>query len=767
MRSLPSSIDTNTVDPAQIPSPEKLKAMGATDEEVQQITDFKNRKLAEKNAINAIPNSTSTKNFVSAQQQVEPIDTTVTNTREKTPESIYGHSFFTNKNIKFFDKANQTKAPDNYVLGVGDELNIAIWGYSDFNEVFKIDENGAINPKLVGRIYLKGLTFKDAKGVIATKFRSAYDLTNSQMDVTLAYSKVITVNLVGEVNNPGSYTVPATNTAFNVLLTFGGVDSIGSVRKIFIRRDGQTIRTLDVYQFLTNPESKEDFFLENNDYILVPPSGKVVKITGEVKRPMRYELTEKENLKSLVEYAGGFGAGAYRKRMQVKKYLNNQEIIVDVDYDSLITTKKDFDISAGDEVLVRKVPIGYNNFVELTGAVKIPGEYELKTGDKVADVLKRAEGVLYDVFDNRAYVIRVNSDLSKKYIPFNLNEVLTNPNSLHNILLHDRDNIKVFSKSYFKDELSINVMGEVRSPGSYTYGDGLTLKDALYLAGGLKKEAAKNRIEVSRVVDFTQSSGVLTPIRTIVKTVEVGNDLNLDKTSENYPIEPYDQIFVRTDPNFRLQQNIVLIGEVVYPGVYSILNKNETILDIIKRAGGLTPYAFAQGATLKRIEFNEGWVALKLQEAVKDSTSKYNYVVKNGDTLTIPAIDQLVQISGAIDYPNIAVIGQISAPFTKGKSARYYVRHYGLGFADNAAKRKTYVIEAGGVAHYTKHFLYVFKRYPKVTIGSSVVVPAKVQKEKRKKTDQPVDWNKTIENTTAKLTGLATLYIIITRILGN
>lgn len=765
VRSLPSSIDTNTVDPAQIPSPEKLKAMGATDEEVQKITEFKNRKLAERNTMNTtpLPNIPIVNSVV--QKSIEPVDTVVKGNSVQNSETIYGHSFFTNKNIKFFDKANQAKAPDNYVLGVGDELNISIWGFSDFNEVFKIDENGAINPRLVGRIYLKGLTFKDAKGLIASKFRSVYDLNNSQIDVTLSYSKVITVNLVGEVNNPGSYTVPATNTAFNVLLTFGGVSPIGSVRKIYIRRGGQTIKTLDVYQYLMNPDSREDFFLENNDYILVPASGKVVKISGQVKRPMEYELTEKENLKLLVEYAGGFSAGAYRKRIQVKKYLNSQEMVVDVDYDSLVTLQKDFNLSAGDEVTVRKVPVGYNNYVELMGAVKLPGEYELKAGDRISDVLQRAEGVLYDVFDSRAYIIRVNTDLSKKYIPFNLKDVLDNPNSAYNITLQNLDKIQVFSKSYFKDEFNINVIGAVRSPGEYVYGEGITLKDALYLAGGLKKEAATNRIEVSRAVDFVESSGVLTPIRTVVKTIEVGNDLKLDKASENYGIEPYDQIFVRIDPNFQLQHNVVLMGEVVYPGTYPILNKNEKISNLIQRAGGLTPYAFPEGATLKRMEFNEGYVFFKLQDVLKDTNSKYNYVIKPGDSIEVARVDELIQISGAIDYPNIALLGQISAPFTKGKSARYYIKNYGLGFADNAAKRKTYVIETGGVAHYTKRFLFI-KRYPKVPLGAAVVVPVKVPKEsKRAKSSEPIDWNKAIDNSIARLSALATLYVIVTRIL--
>ncbi|MGB3947987.1 MAG: SLBB domain-containing protein [Bacteroidia bacterium] len=767
---MPLNIDTNTVNPEQIPSPEKLKMMGASEDEVQKISDFKARKLKESEDIkkniekkseeakkNLLNSSLNDHTIGIIQNPTTPV---VTNEDLGT---IYGHSFFKSNNIKFYDKANQLKAPDNYVLGVGDELNISIWGYSDFNGVFTIDENGAINPRLVGRIYLNGLAFKDAKVLIANKFRTVYDLTNSQIDITLSYSKIITVNVVGEVNAPGSYTVPSINTAFNILANVGGIRSIGSVRQIYLRRGGKTIKTLDLYKYLMNPDSKEDFFLENNDYILVPSSGRVVKINGQVKRPLEYELIDQENLKSLIQYAGGFDVGAYSKRIQIKRFLNNQETIIDVDYDSLITSKKDFELLGGDDVLIRKVPVGYSNFVELTGAVKLPGNYELKQGDRISDIINRAEGLLEDVFDSRAYVIRMNKDLSKQYIPFSLKDVIADPNSTENINLQNLDIIKIFSKSYFKDDLRFSVEGAVRTPGEYIYGGGLTLKDVLYLAGGLKKEAAFNRIEVSRAVDFVLNSGKMVPIRTIVKTIEIGNELKLDKTSEGFVIQPYDQIFVRTAPDFELQKNIVLMGEVLYPGTYTILSKDERISSIINRAGGLTKFAFPEGATIKRVEFNEGYLFLRLQEVLKDSSSKYNYFAKHKDTLYVPKLDQLIQISGAIMYPNIAELGQISAPFIKGKSAKFYVKNYGLGFDDNADRKKTYVLEAGGYIHRTQRFLFI-NFYPKVTLGSAVIVPPKVVKEKDKRKGEPINWNKSIENFTVKLTGLATLWVIFTNL---
>lgn len=769
VRKLPSTIDTTAINPEEIPSPEKLRLMGASAKEIEQITEFKKRKLAEKNAEASKKQTPISKKDTliindAPKQEILGADTANTDELPTSEGAIFGHSFFKNNNIKFYDKANQLKAPDSYVLGVGDNISIAIWGFSDYNEAFTIDDDGAINPKLVGRIYLNGLTFKDAKALISSKFSRVYDLNNSQIDVKLTYSRVITVNIVGEVNNPGAFTIPAINTAFNALVTVGGIHSIGSVRKIYLKRAGKTVKTLDIYEYLMNPDSKQDFFLENNDYILVSTSERVVKISGQVKRPFSYELIEKENLETLIKYAGGFDAGAYRNQIQVKRFYNNEEIIIDVDYDSLMIAKTDFPLFDGDEVFVRKIQHGYNNFVDLIGPVKLPGQYEIKPDDRVSDIIKRAEGVLFDVFDSRAYIIRVNDDMSKKYIPFNLKEVLENPSSTSNYKLQNFDIIKIFSKSYFKDEFFFSIAGAVRNPGTYTYGEGITLKDALYLAGRLKKEASKTRIEISRAIDFDINSKNFFPIRTLVKTVQIGDNLTIDKASEEFKIQPYDQILVRTDPDFELQKNIVLTGEVMYPGSYALLSKNEKILDIINRAGGLTPWSFTQGAKLTRKENKTGLLVLKLDEVMKDSTSIYNYILRDGDTLNIPKENQLIQIKGFVNYPNIDSLEKISAPFTPGKSARHYVVNYGLGFNKDAQKNKTYVVLPGGAIKRTHHFFFL-KFYPNVPKGSVIMVPQKqINEKKKKKASEPIDWNQAIERGTVKLTALITLYLLMSRI---
>lgn len=777
INNIPYGIDTNTVNPENIPSAEKLKSLGASEAEIKQIIEFKKRKLKDVNHVEINTNDgvenkkAISDNEIKHNRFEDKLDTTLQKPiiidTEKEREEIFGHSFFLNNNIRFYDKANQIRAPDHYVLGVGDDLSIAIWGFSDYNASFTISNDGAINPKLVGKIYLSGLTFKDAKALIESKFSRVYNLSNSQIDVTLTNSRVITVNIVGEINNPGAYTIPAINTAFNALVTVGGIRKIGSVRNIYIKRAGKIIKKLDIYEYLLNPNSKQDFFLENNDYIFVPTSEKVVEISGHVKRPSNYELIEGENLKSIIEYAGGFEAGAYKGQIQITRFLNDEEIIVDIDYDSLTLLKKDFILFNGDRIKVRKIEQEYINYVDIKGPVKQPGRYEIKSGDKISDIINRAEGLLYDVFDSRAYIIRQNDDFSKKYIPFNLNTILTNEKSGENIKLERFDIISIFSKSYFKDNFTFSVSGAVREAGKYLYGNGLTLKDALYMAGGLKKEADNSKIEITRAVEYDFNSNLFTPIKTKVEIVTVNKDLLNDKISEAYIIQPYDQIHVRTDPSFESPENVILRGEVVYPGVYTLTSKNEKISNVISRAGGLTEWSFTQGARLTRSEDNAGMMVLRLDKVVKDTNSRYNYILRAGDTLYIPKVNDLIKIRGEINNPNADSSKNINAPFTPYKSAKYYVKKYGLGFKKTAKKGNTYVQLPGGETKRTKKILFL-KIYPKVRKGSSIIV---VKKDKRQndlndREKTPIDWNKAIENGTIKMTALITLYILIQRI-GN
>lgn len=758
VRPLPANIDTTKIDPKQIPSPEKLKQLGATDEEIKMIIDFKNRKLAEQQPIELKKEETPKPEEKKEEEVKAPPRP------ELPPARIYGQEFFRNNNLKYFEKATEIKAPENYIIGVGDEIGIAVWGFSDYNEVFKVDKDGFIKPKEAGRIYVRGMRFSEARDLIVKKFSTFLDLNNSGIDVTLVYSKIITVNIVGEVFAPGSYTIPSINTAFNALIAASGPTQIGSVRKIFVKRNGENVATLDVYKFLFNPDSKEDFFMENNDYIFVPTAQKVIKISGEIKRPHNYELLDNENLNSLIKFAGGLPPSASTKTITVKRFENNEQKLMDVRYDSLLLTKKDFILSDGDEVLIHKINERIENRVNITGAVQIPGEYELKMGDKLSDLIDKAKGLTYNTYMEKAHIERLNDDFSKSVLTVNLKNALLNKNSNDNIKLQKYDSVKVFYKSEFQDKYSISVYGSVRNPGNFNYGDGMTLKDALYLAGGLKKEAALNRIDISRTLELDKATNKIKAIAVQLKTIEIGLDLSIDAASEGFLLQPYDQIKVREEPDYDLQENIKIDGEVQYPGVYTLLNKKETLYEVITRAGGLTQWAFPEAATIYRKEHNAGFLVMDLPRVMEYPKSKYNYVLKEGDSLHIPRTNDLVQIKGSVEYPDIDVIKRINSPYHKSKSAAFYVREYALGFSKLAWKRKTYVEQPGGKVDKTVNFLFL-RFYPKVEKGAIVYVPKKEVKEARlKKAREPIDWNKTIESITIKVTGLATLYLLLNKI---
>lgn len=759
------NFDISSLTPDQIPSEAELQKMGASPDEIKALMEFKNQKTL-KPTTKPVTDSISkpvTKPVIqnekieNAEEQKEEV-VPVIEDKKALEQSVFGQDFFRNKNIKFYEKATDAKASENYVLAPGDEISISVWGFSAYNETYVIDKDGSIKPTETGRIYLKGLTFSDARSLIIKKFGQVFDLTNSKIEITLVYARVITVNIVGEVVNPGSYSISAINTAFNALVAANGPTKNGSIRKIYVRRAGKTIKTLDVYQYLLNPSSNEDFFLEDNDYIFVPLAEKIVTISGGVKRPQQYELIEKDDLQSLIQYAGGLSANAYSQSVQIKRIKNNRAFITDVNLDSLSLSKKAFGLSDGDVVNIKTISDQEENFVEVEGAVRIPGKYELKKGDKIADLIIKAEGVLDETYLDRAYLIRQKKDLTKEYISVNLGTILKNKNVPENLTLQKYDVLSVFSQKKFLDLDSITVMGSVRDPKRFLYGEGMTVKDAIYFAGGFKKEAANNRIEISRVINFVDTTK-----RVIIIQDEIDKDLGIPDKVNEFKLQPYDIIFIRKIAQFSYQENVTIEGEVNYPGVYTI-KENEKVTDLIERAGGLSQFAFLEGARLFRNEKNIGYLFLDLKKVMKNKHSNSNYILKNGDDIFIPKINELVAIKGAIKYPDIENIKQINAPFTKYRRAGFYINKYGGGFEKNAARGKTIVIQPGGFVNTTTNIGFIHI-YPKVKIGSTIITEYKEEKIERKKQEkEPVNWNKVIENTTVKVTGLLTLWILITQV---
>ncbi len=680
-----------------------------------------------------------------------------------TKSTIYGQEYFRNGDIKIFDKSTDAKAPSNYIVGIGDEFGVSVFGYSYYNEVLKVDARGAINPQQMGPVFVKGLTFERAKSLIKSKMSQYFDLSNNKLEITLAYSRSITVNIVGEVVKPGSYKIPAINTAFNALILAGGPNDIGTLRNIQIRRDGKVIRTLDVYEFLNNPNSKQDYYLEDNDYIIIPTIQKLVRLSGEVNRATQFELKEKEGIVDLLKFAGGFKEGAYKDKIQIVRRSNIESKIIELNLDSLMKIKKDYDLQNGDQIVVKSTITEILNKVSIKGAVNFAGDYNLAKNDRLFDLIKKAGGLKNDANLDNAFLVRTKQDQTKEYFRINLKDLMSNKNSDQNLVLQKLDVLTIYSNKDYVEALGIQVLGAVRKEGSYDFVNSMTLGDALQNAGGLRLEAENLRIEISRLSYFSPNYNDGQEVRVIIESIKLSsNNSFLSDADAQIKLQPFDQIFVRRVPNFELQQNITIRGEVKYPGVYTLLSKDEKIDDVIKRAGGLNRFAFAEAATLYRPTLPGGYIVLKLNDALKSEKSKYNFSLREGDILTIPTVTDFVSIRGSsIEYLSVLDKDQVNAPYVGSRRAKYYINEFGNGFTKESWRKKTYVIQPNAKINRTKNFI-VFKVYPKVTKGSTIYVVEKEKKEKQiKKETEPFNWNKFIESTTVKFTGLATLFILL------
>ncbi|MEZ5001417.1 MAG: SLBB domain-containing protein [Chitinophagales bacterium] len=655
---------------------------------------------------------------------------------------IFGHQFFRLKNVSVYTKSEKIKAPDSYTLDIGDELSISVYGSSLFNTKGEVNEEGFVEIPNMGRIYLKGVTLGSARKLINNMLSKYINTNTSRTEIVLNYSRNITVNIVGDVSEPGSFVIPAINSVFNALNAAEGPSNIGSVRSIKVIRDGKTVNTFDLYAFLLKGEITNDFYLQDGDYIFVPALKKVVSIEGSIRRPWKYELLENETLADLIEMAGGFTANSYTRSIQVKRFNGDKVEIQDIDL-AAVANGANFELKDGDEIIIPKIPADYENYVQVLGSVRFPGSYELKEGQRIADLIEAAGGLTFNAYLDRAYLTRKTEDLSSVIQHFNLKDVVISGQSGENVLLQKHDKIEVFSKIDFLEEFKVSIAGSVLKPVTKSYAEGMTLNDLIFYGGGLKKEAAGDIIEISRVVDRSDDGGTAVT-RVVVKTVSIGADLAIDDASKSFLLSPMDEVYVRKNPDFAPQMNIVIKGEVNYPGTYPILQKDEKVLDLIARAGGLTPYAFLQSAKLYRLDKTIGTVIIDLEEAFRSPESRANHILKEGDVLEIPTVNQLVSVNGAIGHPALDSLETISSFYMPGRRAKYYVKHYGGGFDKYAKKKTTKVVNPDGSAGYTKKVLF-FNRYPSVKEGATVSVDYK-QKTKRVKLKEetprePVNWN--------------------------
>ncbi len=722
------SVDVKTLNQSEIKKAEKAiqdaglskqeaidiaRQKGATEE---QIRDFENRLQEDPSAILNDDEIIDPTEIEEREEELSESEITKRQSGLNIDERIFGSYLFNNKNLTF-NPSVAIQTPKDYVIGIGDQIIINIWGNSQNNYQINVNRNGQILIPDVGPIYIAGSTLQDAEKKIVQRLTSIYSDMGGRNPQTFAQINVgqlrsIQVNLVGEVVSPGTYTLPVTATVFNALYLSGGPNSIGSFRNIKIIRENNIYRTVDIYKFLINADPSDNFLLKDEDIIFIPAAEKRVEIDGEFKRNGIFELKDNEMLSDVIKFAGGFTENALLSNTQIYRKTQQGFQILDVDFEKLPLTG----LVNGDQIKNKQIITTFENRVTINGAVTHPGEYEWLPGLTLYDLIFKADSILPDAFLNRGIITRFNPDLTTYAIAFTLEEII---NRESNIVLQPEDVILIRSHFDLKEQPYVTVNGEVLSPGRFSWSENMTLGDAIFLAEGFTEGADTTFIEIARRLSHEDAARLSDTLGQII-IVDLSRNLSLGENDESIKLKPFDQISVRQAPNFRKGKTAYITGEIAYAGAYSINNKQQRISDLVKMAGGITPQAFINGATLQRHsdELGDERVAIDLKHILENPRSEADLFLNNGDRIYIPEFMQTVKITGSVQNP-------FSITFETGKSAKYYIQRSG-GFNSEAHKRKTFVRYANGSTAITKGV--IFKHYPKVLPGSQVVVPQKPDK---------------------------------------
>ena len=644
------------------------------------------------------------------------------NMREAAPVGnikVFGRDIFNNSNLTFEPSLN-IATPVNYRLGPGDQLVIEVWGASQANITQKVTPDGYITIPDVGPIQVNGLTVQAASNKIRAKLSKIYSgmgTTNvdlsTDVKVSLGQIRTIQVNIMGEVAQPGTYALSSFSTVFHALYKAGGISQLGSLRNIKVVRGGRTVATVDVYDYILHGRSHSDIRLQEGDVILASPYDALVLVKGKIKRPMYYEMKRTESIRTLIDYAGGFTNDAYTSAVTVERNDEKERTICSVDDMNYGV----FKVKDGDVVSVGAILDRYNNRIEIKGAVYRPGFYELgKEISTVRDLITKADGLLEDAFTNRAVLHRENLDKTLEIISVNVKGVLdgTEPD----ITLQRNDVLFIPSKYDLEAKGTIEISGEVYSPGIFPYAENTKLEDLIIMAGGLTESASKVRVDIARRLNDPNSTKKQKEISKMFSfAVKDGFVVEGDP---GFILEPYDQVFVRRSPGYTPKVNVSITGEVEFEGSYALNERNERLSDLIARAGGLTGFAYLKGARLERQLKEEEYlqakellamvasnnqisgndsiiipavsrtytVAIDLEKIMSNPHSSLDPVLQDGDAVIIPQLMTTVQVTGSVRKPNAVV-------YNPDMKLKDYISEAG-GYAERARKSGTFILYPNG-----------------------------------------------------------------------
>lgn len=653
----------------------------------------------------------------------------------KREEQVFGRDIFNKKNLSFEPNMN-IATPQNYLLGPGDAVFIDIYGASQKTINATVSPDGDVTIPGFGPVQVSGLTVAQANARLRSTLGARY--SSSRVRLTVGQTRTITVNIMGEVKLPGTYTLSAFSSVFHALYMAGGPNDIGTLRNIKVYRHNRLIAVVDVYDYILNGKAS-NIHLADEDVIAVGPYDCIVDMTGKVKRPMYYEMRRNESVGTLLKYAGGFASDAYTKSVRIVRKTGREYSVFNVDEFDM----NSFHIADGDSVSVDSILPRYENTVELKGAVFRPGLYQLG-GDinSVRTLLKHAEGVTEEAFTAHAVMHRMKPDRTLEVIPVDVDGIMSGQTA--DIPLQENDVLFIPTKQTMMQQQTVTIHGEVHYPGIYKYADNETIEDFILQAGGLKETASTVKVDVARRISNPKAVATDSIIaRTYSFALKDGFVID---GQPGFKLMPFDEVYVRRSPGYSTQKNVHVEGQIMFGGTYTLTSKNERMSSIIRKAGGLTDKAYIPGARLERritpderlrmqtimqmLQSQKGekdslslsklnlgdtyYVGIELDKALKDPGGDDDLVLREGDRIIIPEYNGTVKISGEVMYPT-------TIAYEKGKSASWYIDHAG-GWGNRAKKSHTVIIYMNGTVARVGH-------NAKIRPGCEIVVPSKPKRD--------------------------------------
>lgn len=649
-------------------------------------------------------------------------------------KKVFGRDIFNNKELTFEPEMN-IATPADYLLGPGDAVYVDVYGATTKQYSATISPDGDINLDDYGPVSVSGLTINQANARLKATLGRRFG--GSQIKLSLGQTRAITVNVMGEVNNPGTYTLSAFATVFNALYMAGGTNEIGTMRDIKVYRNGKCISSVDLYDYILNGNLKGNVRLTSNDVIVVGPYECLVNITGKVRRPMWYEMKPTESVGTLLKYSGGFTGDAYEENITlVRKKGGTLSVFSLGEFD-----RDAFQLCDADSVSVDSTLNRYTNTVEIKGAVLRPGFYQIDSNiATVSQLIERAGGLTEDALQTRGIIHRRKTDRSLKTQHFNTLSIINHENP--DVVLVNEDVIYIPSIQEQNAERILVIDGEVVYPGIYTYAEDMCIEDLILQAGGLKDNASIAKVDVMR---RNRDNTTLESPETVGEfyTFSLKEGFIVDG-DEQFSLQPFDEVYVRQSPGNIEQQHVMVMGEAVFVGTYGLTKKNSRLSDIIKLCGGVTPQAYLKGARLQRVMTEEDkimqldllklaavgdsidvkklevadkkYIGIDLEKAIANpGNDRYDIILQDGDLLTIPQYNNTVTINGEVRYPN-------TVAYQPGKGLQYYINQAG-GFNLRAKERRVFSINMNGTVTRVRSS-------KDIQPGCNIVVPAKRERSR-------------------------------------